>query len=107
MKTNESITPILKIVVAVLLLLCLADMPYGFYELVRFAATAAFAWMSYDYFKSEKNGLGFIFAALALLFQPFFKVALGRVIWNAVDVLVVIGLVYLLINTFGQKKKKK
>ena len=107
MKKNKSITTILKIVVAILLLLCLADMPYGFYELVRFAATVAFAWMSYDYFKSKKDGLGFIFAALALLFQPFFKIALGRVIWNAVDVLVVIGLVYLLINTFGQKKKRK
>ena len=106
-KKNSSITPILKIIVAVLLLLCLADLPYGFYEIIRFAATAAFAWMSYDYFKSKKDGLGFIFAALALLFQPFFKIALGRVIWNAVDVLVVIGLIYLLINTFGQKKKKK
>lgn len=106
MRKKKSITPILKIVVAVLLLLCLADMPYGFYELVRFAASAAFAWMSYDYFSSKKDGLGFIFAAMALLFQPFFKVALGRVIWNAVDVLVVIGLVYLLIKTFGQKKRK-
>ena len=106
MRRKKSITPILKIVVAVLLLLCLADMPYGFYELVRFAASAAFAWMSYDYFSSKKDGLGFIFAAMALLFQPFFKVALGRVIWNAVDVLVVIGLVYLLIKTFGQKKRK-
>lgn len=107
MKNNKSITTILKIVVAILLLLCLADMPYGFYELVRFAATAAFAWMSYDYFSSKKDGLGFIFAALALLFQPFFKVALGRVIWNAVDILVIIGLVYLLISTFGQKNKRK
>lgn len=29
-------------IVAILLLLCLADMPYGFYELVRFAAAGAF-----------------------------------------------------------------
>lgn len=107
MKKNSSVTPILKIVVAVLLLLCLADLPYGMYEIIRFAATAAFAWMSYDYFKAKKDLLGFVFAALALLFQPFFKVALGRVIWNAVDVIVVIVLVLLLINTFGQKKKKK
>ncbi|MBR8707082.1 DUF6804 family protein [Bacteroides pyogenes] len=70
--------PIIKLIITVLLLLCLADMPYGFYELVRFAATAAFAYLSYDYFKSKENGMGLLFAALALLFQPFFKIALGR-----------------------------
>ena len=40
--------PIVKLIVAVLLLLCLADMPYGFYELVRFAAAGAFVYLSYD-----------------------------------------------------------
>lgn len=96
--------PILKLVIAILLLLCLADMPYGFYTLVRFASAFAFAYFSYDYFKSKKDGLGFVFAALALLFQPFFKFALGRTIWNIVDVIVAIGLVYLIISTFRKKR---
>jgi hypothetical protein len=30
---------------------------------------------------------------LALLFQPFIKIALGRDIWNIVDVIVGIGLI--------------
>lgn len=94
---------LLKLVLAILLLLCLADMPYGFYQLVRFAAAAAFAYLSYDYFKSKRDGLGFAFAGLALLFQPFFKVALGRTIWNIVDVLVAIGLIYLILKTFKKK----
>ena len=96
--------PIIKVIIAVLLLLCLADMPYGYYELVRFAATTAFAYLSYDYFKSKKDGLGFTFAGLALLFQPFFKVALGRTIWNFVDVIVAVGLIYLIVQAFGKKK---
>ena len=79
-------------------------MPYGFYELVRFAAAAAFAYLSYDYFKSKKDGLRFTFAGLALLFQPFFKVALGRTIWNFVDVIVAVGLIYLIVKAFGKKK---
>lgn len=103
MKT-KSVSPILKLVIAVLLLLCLADMPYGFYELVRFASAAAFAYLSYDYFKLKRNGLGVIFAALALLFQPFFKVALGRTLWNLVDVLVAIALIYLIVSAFKRKK---
>jgi lipoprotein signal peptidase len=96
--------PILKLIVAIILLLCLADMPYGFYTLVRFVSAFTFAFLSYDYFKSKKDGLGFVFAALALLFQPFFKVALGRTIWNIVDVVVAVGLLYLLISTFKRKR---
>lgn len=95
--------PLLKLVLAILLLLCLADMPYGFYQLVRFAAAGAFAYLSYDYFKSKKDGLGFVFAALALLFQPFFKIALGRAVWNVVDVLVAIGLICLIVKTFKKR----
>ena len=48
-----------------------------------------------------------MFAALALLFQPFFKVALGRVVWNIVDVIVAIGLFILLIRSFGKKNNAK
>ena len=68
-------------------------MPYGFYQFVRFAATVGFAYLAYcakDH--SNKNEM-FIFIGLALLFQPFFKIALGRTIWNIIDVVVGIGLV--------------
>lgn len=95
---------VLKIVIAVLLLLCLADMPYGFYTLVRFAATTAFAYLAYKSFKFNEEGKGFFFVALAILFQPFFKFALGRVIWNVVDVIVAIILVYLIIKSLKNKK---
>lgn len=101
---TNNLSPIIKLIIAVLLLLCLFDMPYGFFQLVRFASAVAFAYLSYDYFKSKQDGLGFTFAALALLFQPFFKVALGRVIWNIVDVIVAIALFYLIIVAFKKKK---
>ena len=95
--------PLLKLAIAVLLLLCLVDMPYGFYQLVRFAATAAFAYLAYDNFKSQEDGKGFLFAALAVLFPPFFNIALGRTLWNAVDVIVAIALFYFLISEFKKK----
>ena len=95
--------PIVKLIVAILLILCLANMPYGFYTLVRFVAACAFAYFSYDYFKAKKDGLGFTFAALAVLFQPFIKLALGRFIWNIVDVIVAVGLVYLVVMAFKKK----
>ena len=78
-------------------------MPYGFYQLVRFAATAAFVYLSYDYFKSKQDVKGVIFALLAVLFQPFFKIALGRTLWNTIDIIVAVGLFYLLITSFKKK----
>ncbi len=99
--------PVVKIVIAILLLLCLAEMPYGFYQIVRFVAAVAFAYLAYDYFNSNRNGLGVVFTALALLFQPFLKISLGRVIWNCIDVIVAIGLFYLIVTSFKGSGKKR
>lgn len=78
----------LYILMAALLLLCLAPMPYGYYQFVRFVAMVVFAIMAFNYYKNKKNELSITFGALALLFQPFIKVALGRMMWNVVDVAV-------------------
>ena len=85
----------ISIVLATLLLLCLAPMPYGYYQFVRFVAMVVFAVMAYRYYEEKKNQLAIVFGALALLFQPFIKVALGKAMWNVVDVVVAIALVVL------------
>ena len=84
------IEKILKIGLAILLFLCLIDMPYGFYQIVRFVALVAFAYLAFKAY--QNNSLN-----ETLLFQPFFKIALGRDIWNIVDVIVGIGLVVSLV----------
>lgn len=83
----------LSYILAILLFLCLADMPYGYYQFVRFAAAAFFGYAAYRENEDGKNELVVVFVILALLFQPFFKIALGRTLWNIVDVLVGIGLI--------------
>lgn len=85
----------LKLLLAALLLLCLAPMPYGYYQFIRLASMIAFAVMAYQYYEKKKEGLVIVFAALAILFQPFYKIALGRTMWNVVDVVVAMGLVIL------------
>ena len=54
-----------------------------------------FGVIAYMYYEEKKNELAITFGALALLFQPFIKVALGRTMWNVVDVAVAIGLIVL------------
>jgi len=83
---------IIKILLALLFFLCLADMPYGFYQFVRFAGLVGFAILAYQGYEQGRQTEMIIYGGLALLFQPFFKIALGREMWNIVDVLVGVGL---------------
>lgn len=87
---------------AVILLLCLAPMPYGYFQLVRFFSTVAFGVMAYRYYAERKEALAYTFGVLALLFQPFYKIALGRTMWNVVDVIVAIGLIVLFLYEWSK-----
>ena len=120
--TFSGIIGAVYIILSVLLLLCLAPMPYGYYQLVRFIAMTVFgvlAWLFYatrntpglcapeeqkGYIKDDsttilsKVSMAIVWGALALLFQPFFKIALGRIAWNVVDVIVAGMLIILWLN---------
>ncbi len=91
MKNN--LTTIIKVVLAGLFFLCLLDMPYGFYQFVRFVGLIGFVILAYQANEQGKQVEMIIYGALAILFQPFFKISLGREIWNIVDVIVGIGLI--------------
>ena len=127
--TFSSIIGAVYIILSVLLLLCLAPMPYGYYQLVRFIAMTVFgvmAWLFYatrntpglcapeeqkGYIKVDsttilsKVSMAIVFGALALLFQPFFKIALGRILWNIVDVIVAGMLIIMWIKLRISNKK--
>ncbi|GAY28382.1 DUF6804 family protein [Prevotella sp. MGM1] len=103
-KTKVLIMKYLKLILALMLLLCLTKMPYSYYELIRFVSVVVFSIMAYNYYKEEKENLAITFSALAILFQPFIKIALGRTIWNVVDVLVAI---FITVLYFMEKDKKE
>ena len=86
-------TIVIKITLALLFFICLFDMPYGYYQFVRFAGLIGFVILAYQAHEQGRQAEMFIYGGLALLFQPFFKIALGREIWNIVDVVAGIGLI--------------
>ena len=75
----------IKLGLAIALFVCLLDMPYGFYELIRFMSMIIFAVLSYKSYKDENVLMVVVYGGLALLFQPFFKISLGREVWMFVD----------------------
>jgi hypothetical protein len=93
----------IKITLSVLLFLCLADMPYGYYQFVRFASCIVFGYLAYISNEEKLKNQSIIYVVLALLFQPFIKISLGRELWNIVDLLVGIGLIISII--FESKKR--
>jgi multisubunit Na+/H+ antiporter MnhB subunit len=78
-------------------------MPYGYYQFVRFASMVGFSYLAYSSNVVNKKNEAFVYIGLAILFQPFIKIALGRINWNVVDIIVGIGLI---LSIFQNKNKK-
>lgn len=95
---------ILKLALTTLLLLCLLDMPYSYFQLVRFVSMAGFAFLAFNANETNSKNEMVMYIFLALLFQPFAKISLGRELWNIVDVIVGVGL---LISVLKTKEKLK
>lgn len=93
----------IKLVLAILFFICLLDMPYSYYQFVRFLALIGFAILAYKCYERQENTMTIVFVGLAILFQPLFKISLGRELWNIVDVIVGVGL----IGTIFMKPKKE
>jgi uncharacterized membrane protein YccC len=93
----------IKIGLSIILLLCLLNMPYGYYQLVRFVSLIGFSVLAYNANQKKQQTEVLVFIALALLFQPFFKISFGRTLWNIIDALVAIGLI---VSIFKSSNKK-
>ena len=76
-------------------------MPYGFYQFVRFSGLIGFAILAYQANQQGRQTEMIIYGSLALLFQPFLKIALGRQMWNVVDVVVGVSLI---VSVFIKRK---
>jgi len=84
---NQWIISIIKIIIIFLLLVCLTDRAYEYFQVMRticMISFAAFAFMSYI---SERNFFTFIWIFMAIIINPFIKIHFGREIWNIVDVI--------------------
>jgi hypothetical protein len=101
--STKNVLIVAKVLLIGLLLGALFPMPYGYFSFLRFYAfgvLVAMAWWSY---RNESEEKALLFLLLALLFQPFYKIYLGRFLWNVVDVLVA-GIIAWNINPNNSRK---
>jgi hypothetical protein len=86
----------IKISLSILFLVCLLDMPYGYYQFARFIGMIGFGLLAFDNYQKNKTWF-IIWISSALLINPFFKIALGRDIWNIIDIIWAVLLIMSLI----------
>ncbi len=90
---NFTVENIIKVILSLLFFVCLLNMPYGYFQLVRFVALVGFTILAYKANEQGRKTEAIIYVCLGILFQPFIKIALGRQLWNIIDVVVGIGLI--------------
>tara|TARA_B100002052_G_C15808195_1_gene564577 strand:- start:557 stop:859 length:303 start_codon:yes stop_codon:yes gene_type:complete len=93
MKIENNTIVTIKTLLIILFSLCLFDWQYGFYQFVRFFGMIGFGILAYNEYEKNTN-LFLIWISSLILINPFFKVVLGREIWNIVDVVWVIIIIY-------------
>ena len=69
---------IVKVILAFLLILCLLEFPYGYFQFVRFVAMAGFAFLALKSRQQQNSNEVIVYIALARSFQPFFRIAFGQ-----------------------------
>lgn len=94
----------IKIAFVIALLLCWLPMPYGYYQFIRFGGLVIFGILAYQEWEATNNNKAILYIILAILFQPFEKIALGRSLWNIVDTAVA-G--WLILESFNNKQNNK
>lgn len=68
---------------AILSIIALAKLPYGYYQLLRIAVCTAAGYLTYCEFKlkDKLNVWVILFAFLAILFNPIIPIHLKREVW--------------------------
>ena len=74
------------LIAAALLLGALADLPYGYYQLLRFVVCGVGVYVAYAAYSWQKIWAVWVFGFVALLFNPLAPIRLSREIWQPIDV---------------------
>jgi hypothetical protein len=82
-------------------------MPYGYYQLVRYLGMIAFIWLAYLDNKRINKNLFYFWCSSAILINPLFKIALGRTVWNVVDIIWTIVLMWTLFDEYRILRNNK
>ncbi len=74
------------LIVAGILLGALADLPYGYYQMLRWVTCGISAYITVKSYQWETAWATWLFAAIAILFNPLIPIELSKPIWRPIDI---------------------
>lgn len=83
-----NVLPKLAILCAALLLLAIAPLPYAYYQLLRVIIAGVAGLNAIHSQSSGRSTLGWMWIAVAILFNPVIPLIFGKGIWRVIDFLV-------------------
>ncbi len=100
----QTVIVTVKIILSIVFLMCLFDMPYGYFQLVRYIGMVGFGVLAYNQYQKDQMWYAIWFTS-AILINPIIKipVSLGRTTWNIIDV---IWAILLIVSIFKNKITK-
>jgi hypothetical protein len=82
----KPLLPPLAISSVMLLVALYPGNPYGYYVILRIVCCACFAYLAFRLSSFRQDGWVWIFAVLAIIYNPIFRIGLSRNIWTAVNI---------------------
>jgi hypothetical protein len=68
----------------------LLDMPYGYYQLLRVLVFCATAYLALECQRRGYVAWAWALGGMAIVYNPFFKLALGRELWTLVNIATIV-----------------
>ncbi len=102
----KSLTPLqtFTLLLSFGLLMGMGSMPYGYYTFLRISVVAlGLVWLV-KFIDEGRDYLKYITIGVILLFQPIFKISLGRDVWSVINLFLAISLVALVVKRVRKKK---
>jgi len=83
MKIGERLIP--PLVAAIMLFLAMADLPYGYYQILRWVICGIAVYVAYMAYRWGKIWATWVFGLIAVLFNPLIPVHLTKEIWRPIN----------------------
>lgn len=74
------------LLVAVMLIVAVASLPYGYYQFLRWVTCVTAVYIAVMSYTWNKKWATWVFGAIAILFNPLFPIYLTKEIWRPIDI---------------------
>lgn len=77
-----------------LLFAALLQLPYGYYQMLRWVVCGISIYIAYKAYKCDKKWAIWVFVVCAILFNPIAPIGFSREIWRSIDI--VFGILFII-----------